>query len=241
VRPGDQQASPGDGVTVQPDTIGKRLEAIAGPEALPPGQAFDPSRPPHVDRAARLLLERFHRDNDGVAFALLVEIAQPLLEGAAYQITRDQGLAQNPRELVSAYLGQVYVDLRRPPHIPESFVDHALAAMDADARERVQALAHRVAEPAAGTTAAGRTPPVAERLAGRFAAIVSACFHALDEADRRILIALDVDRLSYAEIAERFGIYQDQVAQRIIETRGRLAARIAAVFSSIEPPRRDLP
>jgi DNA-directed RNA polymerase specialized sigma24 family protein len=194
-----------------------------------------------VDRAARPLLERFHRENDGLAFTLLVEISQPLLEGAAHQITRDLGLAQDPRALVADYLGRVYVDLRRPPHLPESFVDHAIAAMDAEARERVTVLAQRVAEPAADVMASDGAPRAAERLAGQFAAIVSACFHALDEADRRILIALDVDRLSHAEIAEQFGIYQDQVAHRIVETRGRLAERIAAVFSSIEPTRRELP
>jgi hypothetical protein len=246
---------------VQPDSIGKRLEAIAGAGALPAGLAFDPSRPKHVDRAARPLLERFHAENDGVAFALLVEISRPLLEGAAHQITRDLGLAQDPRELVTAHLGRLYVDLRQPPHIPESFVDHALAAMDDDARGRVQSLAGRVSEGAparaasplrnpassaakaasAAAFAAADKRPAAERLAAHFAAIVSASFHALDEADRRILIALDVDRLSYAEIAETFGIYQDEVAQRIVETRGRLAARIAAVFSSIEPSRRELP
>ncbi|MHC5211294.1 MAG: RNA polymerase sigma factor [Planctomycetota bacterium] len=222
---------------MQPDTIGQRIEAIAGAGALPANEPFDASRPPHVDRAARPLLQRFHAENDGVAFALLVEIAQPLLEGAAYQITRDLGLALDPRDLVAAHLGRLYVDLRRPPNIPESFVDHAITAMDADAHERVETLAAGVAE---SPSTAG-TQPAAERLAAHFAAIVSAGFHALDEADRRVLLALEVDRLSYAEIAETFGIYQDEVAQRIVETRGRLAARIAAIFSSIEPLRRTLP
>jgi DNA-directed RNA polymerase specialized sigma24 family protein len=226
---------------VQPDTIGKRLQAVAGAGALP-GVPFDASRPPHVDRAARALLERFHAENDGAAFALLVEIAQPLLEGGAQQITRDLGLAIDPRDLVSAHLGRLYVDLRRPPHIPESFVDDALAAMDADAHRRLEALVNRVSDAwAAGGGGGSGGGTIAERLAGQFAGLVGTCFHSLDEADRRILIALEVDRLSYAQIAEQFGIYQDEVAQRIVEARGRLAARIAAVFTSIGPTRRELP
>jgi len=243
------------------DALLKRIVKLAGAGALARPDRFDPADPAQVDRAGAALLERFYRENDTAAFELLVEISQPLLGQAALQITREVGLAVAPGELVSEYFSKLFVDLRQPSPKIGNLTAAAAAAMKEEATRRVRTLARRIRSPeeAAGVgagAAAGVEPgaPGAEagaktgaktgaesqltadqRLAGRFAALVSMCFHNLDEADRRLLLALEIDRLSYSEIAERLGIYQDEVAERIRYARGRLAARIAAVFAALQP------
>jgi len=237
------------------DALLKRIVKLAGAGALARPDRFDPADPAQVDRAGAALLERFYRENDTAAFELLVEISQPLLGQAALQITREVGLAVAPGELVSEYFSKLFVDLRQPSPKIGNLTAAATAAMKEEATRRVRTLARRIRSPeeAAGAGAAAAVEPGApgaeagaktgaesqltadQRLAGRFAALVSMCFHNLDEADRRLLLALEIDRLSYSEIAERLGIYQDEVAERIRYARGRLAARIAAVFAALQP------
>lgn len=228
------------------DALLKRLVKLVGAEALASAQRFQPGDPAHVDRAAAALLARFYRENDTAAFELLVEISQPLLDEAALQITRDVGLAVPPGELVAEYFSKLFVDLRQPATTVESLTSEAMASMRDEAVRRVRTLARRIPAPASaeGDAAAGVAGPdtaaaaasdADRQLAGRFAALVGLCFHGLDVADRRLLLALEVDRLSYAELGERFGIYQDEVAGRVQAARGRLAARIAAVFAALQP------
>jgi len=216
----------------------KRLQKLAGADALASGR-FETGNASHVDRAAAALLERFYRENDTAAFELLVEISQPLLGEAARQITRDIGLAIAPGELVAEYFSRLFVDLRQPSPKLESLVAAATASMKEEATRRVRTLARRIRpieETVAGEpVGASQDLTADQRLAGRFAALVSMCFHGLDEADRRLLLALELDRLSYAEIGERYGIYQDEVANQVRRARGRLAARIAAVFAALQP------
>jgi RNA polymerase sigma factor (sigma-70 family) len=228
---------------------------VVGAPALASKERFDPGDTVQVDRAAAALLERFYRENDTAAFELLVEISQPLLDEAARAITRDVGLAVPPGELVAEYFSKLFVDLRQPTPRVESLIAAATASMKDEATRRVRTMARRIRpieEPdAAGATLGGPADAPAgaqanagaasdglsadQRLAGRFAALVSMCFHNLDESDRRLLLALEIDRLSYSEIGERFGIYQDEVADKIMRARGRLAARIAAVFAALQP------
>lgn len=226
------------------DALLKRLQKAVGAGALAGLERFEPGNAGHVDRAAAALLERFYRENDTAAFELLVEIGQPLLGEAALQITREVGLAIAPGELVADYFSKLFVDLRQPTPKIGNLTAAAIASMKEEATRRVRIMARRIRSPeeTVGAVAAEPgAPPVEpqltadQRLAGRFAALVSMCFHNLDEADRRLLLALEIDRLSYSEIAERLGIYQDEVADRVRRARGRLAARIAAVFSALQP------
>lgn len=224
------------------DALLKRLQKVVGASALASAERFEPGNPGHVDRAAAALLERFYRENDTAAFELLVEISQPLLGEAALTITREVGLAIAPGELVADYFSKLFVDLRQPTPKIGNLTAAAIASMKDEASRRVRIMARRIRSPeeTVGATAAaepGAEPPLTadQRLAGRFAALVSMCFHNLDEADRRLLLALEIDRLSYGEIAERLGIYQDEVADRVRRARGRLAARIAAVFTALQP------
>ena len=219
------------------DALLKRLQKLAGAGALVSKERFETGNAAHVDRAAAALLERFYRENDAAAFELLVEISQPLLGEAARQITRDIGLAIAPGELVAEYFSKIFVDLRPPANRIEGLVAAATASMKEEATRRVRTLARRIRpiEEEAGANAPANDLTADQRLAGRFAALVSMCFHGLDETDRRLLLALEIDRLSYAEIGERFGIYQDEVPDRVVRARGRLAARIAAVFSALAP------
>lgn len=223
------------------DALLKRLQKVVGASALASAERFEPGNPGHVDRAAAALLERFYRENDTAAFELLVEISQPLLGEAAMTITREVGLAIAPGELVADYFSKLFVDLRQPTPKIGNLTAAATAAMKEEASRRVRIMARRIRSPeeTVGASAAepGAEPPLTadQRLAGRFAGLVSMCFHNLDEADRRLLLALEIDRLSYGEIAERLGIYQDEVADRVRRARGRLAARIAAVFTALQP------
>jgi len=253
----------GGGRTVS-DALHRRLVKLVGAAALANKDRFDPGDAAQVDRAAAVLLERFFRENDTAAFELLVEISQPLLDAAALAITRDVGLALPPGELVAEYFSRLFVDLRQPSPRVESLIADATESMREEAARRVRTLARRIrpldeparAEPgaaSAGTVAVSGPGPATgraagadtddltadQRLAGRFAALVSMCFHGLDESDRRMLLALEIDRLSYAELGERFGIYQDEVADRVQRVRGRLAARIAAVFSALQVDEED--
>lgn len=224
------------------DALLKRLQKVVGAGALASAERFEPGNPGHVDRAAAALLERFYRENDTAAFELLVEISQPLLGEAAMKITRDVGLAIAPGELVADYFSKLFVDLRQPTPKIGNLTSAAIASMKEEATRRVRIMARRIRSPEETVGAAAVEPgadpqPLTadQQLAGRFASLVSMCFHNLDEADRRLLLALEIDRLSYSEIAERLGIYQDEVADRVRRARGRLAARIAAVFTALQP------
>ena len=233
------------------DGLLKRLTKLAGKAALP-AQGFDTADPEHVEPAAAALLARFHRENDTAAFELLVEISRPLIEEAALAVTRDVGLAVPPSELVAEYFGKLFVDLRQPAPRIDHIVADATASMRDEATRMVRTLARRIQaveeEGAASTKGAGAKgtkdaaaaePSPDQALAGRFAALVSMCFHGLDDADRRLLLALEIDRLSYAELGERFGIYQDEVAERVQAARAALAMRIAAVFTALAPEEED--
>lgn len=219
---------------------------------MPELQAFDSANPLHVDRAAQHLLQRFHRENDGAAFRLLVELVEPLMLPIARAITREVGLAMDPTQLVSTHLAALFVDVRQPMPEVQHFLESAQRAMHAEADRHVAELAAAVPLAVSEAVLPPRTPPhppgggvtpipMPHRLGVRFLSLVSACFHRLDEADRRILMAREVDNTPYADIAEAFGIDRDEVATRVLAARGRLAASIAQAFQALNPVRRDQP
>lgn len=236
---------------MQPEGFAERLRQVPGAEGVPELAAFDAGNPLHVDRAAQHLLERFFAENDGGAFRLLVELVEPLLLPVARAITREVGLATDPSRLVSAHLASLFVDLRQPMPEARHVLEAAQRAMRAEAERRVAELAAAVplavGEPVLPPRAphpptGGVTPSSAPHTLGvRFLSMVSACFHRLDEADRRILMAKDVDDKTYADIAEAFGIDRDEVATRVYQARGRLAAGIAQAFQALNPVRGDQP
>jgi DNA-directed RNA polymerase specialized sigma24 family protein len=230
---------------VQPEGLAERLKQVAGASGVPELQAFDAQNPLHVDRAAQHLLERLYGDNDGAAFRLLVELVEPLLLPAAQDITREVGLATDPRGLVSAHLARLFVDLRQPMPEVRHFLEASRRAMAEDAARRVEELAAALPLTASEPTlppGGGATPvPAPHTLGVRFLSLVSACFHGLDAEDRRILIAREVDNTSYADLAEAFGITRDQVATRVMQARSHLAAAIAQAFHALNPVRGDQP
>lgn len=236
---------------MQPEGFAERLRQVPGAEGVPELTAFDAANPLHVDRAAQHLLERLYTDNDGGAFRLLVELVEPLLLPVARAITREVGLATEPSHLVSAHLAGLFVDLRQPMPEVRHFLEAARLAMRAEAERRVEELAASVpltvGEPVLPPRAPhppgdGVTPAAVPHTLGvRFLSLVGACFHRLTEADRRILMARDVDDKTYADIAEAFGIGRDEVATRVYEARGRLAAGIAEAFQALNPVRGDQP
>ncbi len=210
---------------MQPDVLGKRLREVLGADAP---KSFDPEDETLVEAVARLLLVRFHRENHYPTFELLVEATAPIMKREAMGVTRRVGLAVDPAQLVSNCLGRMYVDVRQPSPICQDFLAEVRASMEADARALVEKLA-RTAHIDGVLEAARETDPTAG-IATSFSSIVSFAFHRLTLEDRRLLLARDVDNLPYEQIAEMFGIYQDEIEERLLRARGRLSKRIANVF-----------
>ncbi len=238
---------------MQTEGLGDRLQRAAGRQALPDARAFDAKDPLQVDQVARQLLARLWGENDGKAFELLVEVTEPLLGPAAHAITREIGLAFPPEELLGWYMGRVLVDLSRPvPDVPH-FLDVALKEMTDEAQRRLdqfrRALPLRIGQlrhPALATSS--DEPPARPGMAGiraalgeRFLSLMAVCFHHLDLADRRILLAREADRLTYTQIAERLKLPRDAVLRGLMDARSRLAALAASVFTTHGSTWRDSP
>jgi len=234
----------GGGVDVQTDGLGERLQRMAGKDALPDLRAFDRSDPLHVDQVARRLLARLWGENDGKAFELLVELTEPLLMRVALDITREIGLAFPPEELLGWYMGRVLVDLRRPPPDVPHFLQTAERALEQEAqrllekfRDSIPLRDGELRHPAL-SLGADDLPPrpgmarIQAAMGRRFLSMMTVCFHHLDLADRRILLAREADQLSYAQIAQRLDVPPDEVLPRLMAARNRLAALAASVFTT---------
>ena len=229
---------------MQTDGLGERLQRVAGKEALPDLRAFDGTDPVHVDQVARRLLARLWGENDGKAFELLVELTEPLLMKVALDITREIGLAYPPEELLGWYMGRVLVDLRRPPPDVPHFLQAAERGMQTEAqrllkkfRDGIPLREGELRHPALalGADDAPARPGMARIQAAmgrRFLSMMTVCFHHLDLADRRILLARESDQLTYAQMAQALDIPPEDVLPRLMAARNRLAALAASVFTT---------
>jgi RNA polymerase sigma factor (sigma-70 family) len=79
---------------------------------------------------------------------------------------------------------------------------------------------------------------VLRRLGTVFLCVVNQCFHELPERDRRVLLARELDALSYDEIADALGLPRSQVGMILKRARQHLADRIGESFARLGQPRR---
>ena len=222
---------------VQPDELSRRLESMPG-EA--PAWSFDPrgfdaQDALQVDEVAGHLLQRFFGQDDGRAFELLVDVTTPLLMRTARGLVRELGLAVDAEQFVTQHLTGIFTDLRERRPGEDRFLAAAERAMRAEARHllesaRVETPVYPLL-PCVEAAAAGQ--PDAPRLmhfGSAFLGLIQSSFHALGESDRRLLLAREVERLTYDQIAERLSLPVNEVGPMLRDARARFSKRIAAAF-----------
>jgi RNA polymerase sigma factor (sigma-70 family) len=168
----------------------------------------------------------------------------------ARRLTRHIGVAMDPEDLVAGFMARLFVDLRKDRPRVRKFLGLAYTAMRNEALNQLRLLRRAQArheafdrwmrnnhEPIDPALAADHKEQeeVVKRLGAVFLGVVSMCFHQLTERDRRILLAREVDALSYDAIAETLNLPRGQVGMILKRARERLAGRIAATFSRVRP------
>jgi len=76
----------------------------------PDAAAFDSDNDLHLDELASRLLERFRRDRDVEAFALLMRVSRDRLLAIARSVARRLAWDVAPQELVGAALGRLFAE-----------------------------------------------------------------------------------------------------------------------------------
>lgn len=201
-----------------------------------------------VERLAGLLLAAFRRDHDAEAFALLVDVTHAELWRIAHRITRRLGVIVDPEDLVATLFQRLFVQLDTPRDGVQHFFAFAHTAMRNEALNTLRKLARASARHVVYETRFRDVVPpldpsiVAEsretyvelrRRVWVFLAVVSACFHDLRERDRRVLMAREVDDLSYDDIAEVLDLPRGQVGMILKRARERLDQRVARALRAI--------
>lgn len=223
----------------------RRLGAISGAESIAVPDDFAPAVDAHVDAIAGELLHLFRQHDDPAAFTLLVEVAQGSVMVLARNVTRRLGLAIDPEDLMATFFARLFTDLRRDQPKVRRFLGFAYTAMRNEALNQLRRLKRaegrhqvyvRMLERAGVSAdpchAASEREQVAvvQRLGAMFLSIVSECFHHLGERDRRVLLAREVDGMTYAELADALALPPGQVGMILKRARERLARRIARAF-----------
>jgi RNA polymerase sigma factor (sigma-70 family) len=225
----------------------RNIRRVCGDPALPLPEPFDPRDDRHVDLAACLLLHRFRTANSADAFTVLVQIALPRASLIARRITRQLGLAVDPDDLVASFFARLFVDLRQDQPLVHRFLGLAHTSMRNDAfnqlrqYRRAQARHAIWGERLLGTAqdpvaliAEREQSVILQRSGTAFLLVVNQCFHELPERDRRVLLAREVDGLSYDGIAEALGLPRNQVGMILKRARARLAERIDERFERLQ-------
>jgi RNA polymerase sigma factor (sigma-70 family) len=225
----------------------QRLTALEGEAAL---AGFDPDDDEQLDRLAGRLLHRFREQDDTEAFTLLVELTRARLLPLARKVTRQLAMAIDPEDLVAAFFARLFVDVRKQQPVVRRFLGLAWTAMRNDALnqlrqfKRAQArhvvwtrerFARGVPDPAEQAERAEQSARLS-RLGTTFLVVVAQCFHELSERDRRVLLAREVDGLSYDDLAERLRLPRSQVGMILKRARERLSRRIAKAFARLAHP-----
>lgn len=207
---------------------------------------IDPTDDAGIDELARYLLRRFHREDDVDALALLFEVAHARLVEIARSVVRRLALAADPDDLVMGFMTRLFTDVRRPQPEVHRFLGLARTAMRNDALNMIRSqsrarLRHEayhstlktVADPIDDVEEPEHLESVA-RAGLCLIAVVGHCFHGLSTRDRRVLIAREVDELSYREIGERLELAENQVGTVLKRARRRLSERIASTLAGVE-------
>jgi len=207
--------------------------------------AFDARNELHLDLAAGWLLRRFREADDTEAFTALVELTRPPLHHIARQVARQLAMALDPEDLVATFFARLFTDVRKQQPLVRRFLGLARTSMRNDALNQLrqfkraqarhaiwgrQGLFDKWADPAAQADDREQAA-VLRRLGTVFLCVVNQCFHELPERDRRVLLAREMDGLSYDEIAEALDLPRAQVGMILKRARQHLADRIGQCFA----------
>jgi RNA polymerase sigma-70 factor (ECF subfamily) len=220
--------------------------SAAAPEpSLELPAAFDVRNELHLDLAAGCLLRRFREADDAEAFTALVELTRPPLHHIARQVARQLAMALDPEDLVATFFARLFTDVRKQQPLVRRFLGLARTSMRNDALNQLrqfkraqarhaiwgrQGLFDKWADPAAQADDREQVA-VLRRLGTVFLCVVNQCFHELPERDRRVLLAREMDGLSYDEIAEALGLPRAQVGMILKRARQHLSDRIGECFA----------
>jgi RNA polymerase sigma factor (sigma-70 family) len=232
------------------DAVGGAAQA-GGASGLP--DAFDPRNELHLDLAAGWLLARFREADDAEAFSALVELTRPQLHQIARQVARQLAMALDPEDLVATFFARLFTDVKKRQPVVRRFLGLAHTAMRNDALNQLrqfkraqarhaiwgrQSLFDKWADPARAADDREQVA-VLRRLGTVFLCVVNQCFHELPERDRRVLLARELDALSYDEIAGALLLPRSQVGMILKRARQHLADRIGQAFARLGQPRRE--
>jgi RNA polymerase sigma factor (sigma-70 family) len=229
---------------VDPSVQVQRLKALPGSEAIPALDDFDPGNDLHIDAAAGFLIDRFYKENDVEALALLFEVAYVRMREIAHRVTRQLAVAIDPDDLVAGFMTRIFVDVRRPRPRVRRFLGLAHTAMRNDARNQLRQHARawrrmltwhsQLTPPADPGVVADEREQTARyaRLGLTLLAVAGRCYHSLRDRDRRVLLLREVDGYSYERLAEALRVPSNQVGTILKRARARWASRIAQVLAA---------
>ena len=229
-------------------TLVERLARVAGGETLAVRDDFRHADDGHVEAVAGELLHLFRQRDDPEAFTLLFELCEERLLLAAKRVTRQVGLAIEREDLVAVFMARLFTDLRKDQPVVQHFFAFAWTAMRHEALNQLRRLKRaydrdqafeawlrdqRPAPDPAHDADTTEQASIVQRLGMRFLSVVSRCFHRLPERDRRVLLAREVDKLSYTEMAQALGLPEDQVGMILKRARERLQRGIGQALAGL--------
>ncbi len=233
---------------MQRDELRRRVALLAHADEVAVADDHDPADDRAVEAVAGDLLQVFRTHDDPAAFTLLFELCQTRLMASARHITRRLGMAIDPEDIVSTFMARLFTDLRQDQPRVRRFLGLAYTAMRNEALNQLRKLTraesrHQIydrwlqrqrlsGDPAIDVSEAEQHM-ILRRLGAMFLSVVSVCFHQLGERDRRVLLAREVDGLSYDALAEQLALPRPQVGMILKRARERLARGIAATFDQV--------
>jgi RNA polymerase sigma factor (sigma-70 family) len=236
-----------NGPTDDTEHLVRNIRRVCGRPDLPLPIPFDPRDDHHVDLAACELLHHFRERDSADAFTVLVQISQYRTIAIARRLTRQLGLALDPDDLVAAFFARLFVDLRKEQPKVLHFLGFAHTSMRNDALNQLRQYRRAQARHAiwgerflgdsmdpATVIAEREETELLERSGTTFLIVVNQCFHELADRERRVLLAREVDKLSYDEIAVELALPRNQVGMILKRARTRLAERIDASFERLQ-------
>ena len=233
---------------MQRATLVERLARVAGGETLAVRADFRHADDGHVEAVAGELLHLFRQRDDPEAFTLLFELCEERLLLIARKLTRQVGLAIEREELVSVFMARLFTDLRKDLPVVQHFFAFAWTSMRHEALNQLRRLKRaydrdqafeawlrdqRPAPDPAHDADTTEQASIVQRLGMRFLSVVSRCFHRLPERDRRGLLAREVDKLSYADMAAALELPGEQVGMILKRARERLQRGIGQALAGL--------
>lgn len=207
-------------------------------------KGVDPTNDLDLDRAACVLLQRFREHNEVESLALLYELCHERLGQLARQVVSKVGLAADPEDLAAGFMTKLFTDVRRPQATVRKFLGFAYTSMKNDALNQVRQLSRSrkrmlhfqqalqaPADPARAADERERTDACL-RVGLVMISVVSRCFHSLKERDRQVLLAREVQRMSYDDLASTLSLPHNQVGTVLRRARQRLAQHVASILAT---------